>query len=158
MIEVAEALGRSRTTVNRWIRHGLPTLSPDRSPLILGAELRDWLKTQRDARKHPCALFELYCCHCHLPRAVASGSGRILQRSLKTVAVQGRCAVCNTRMKMTRSRSDLSELERHFGSMKPELPALDVCPNPGADSLIRPLPILPPDQAPKGQEDEQKEC
>jgi excisionase family DNA binding protein len=69
--EAARTLGVHKNTVREWLRNGLPKID-DRWPvLILGRELRAYLKARRQSGKRPCEPGTLYCFSCRAPRRPA---------------------------------------------------------------------------------------
>lgn len=82
--EVAELLGVSPQTVRQWIKDGLPALTERRPYLILGWQLKEFLKAREGARKQPLGAGEFYCTSCKAPRKPALGLTE------RTVASNGR--------------------------------------------------------------------
>jgi excisionase family DNA binding protein len=67
--EAARVLNVHRDTVRNWVRiGGLLVMTGSRPHLILGAELIDFLKGRRLARKRKCQRGEFYCLKCRAPR------------------------------------------------------------------------------------------
>ena len=92
--EVAELLGVSPQTVRQWIKDGLPALTERRPYLILGWQLKAFLKERDAARKQPLKPGEFYCTGCKAPRKPAFGLTE------RTATADGRpmlrafCCVC----------------------------------------------------------------
>lgn len=68
--EIARLFNVHRNTVRQWIKRGLPVLD-GRPALILGRELRTFLRTRRERAKRGCESGELYCMRCREPRTPA---------------------------------------------------------------------------------------
>ena len=72
--EVAILYGKHKNTVRNWVKDGLPTIDDKQRPmLILGHDLRTFLKARREKNKRPCKPGELYCVRCRLPKFPAGG-------------------------------------------------------------------------------------
>jgi excisionase family DNA binding protein len=72
--EAARALRVHRMTVRQWVKHcGLPVQAERRPHLILGAELKAFLKAQRESRKRKCGPGEMYCLKCRMARKPVEG-------------------------------------------------------------------------------------
>ncbi len=110
--EIARSLGRNRATVRSWVRNGLPTLNGQKPFLVLGFDLKAWLKAKWAAKKHKCLPGELFCFRCQRPRMPKPDSVQIISRNEKTVTIKGRCIECNRRMNQVRSRAKSIEFEK----------------------------------------------
>lgn len=142
--QIAETLDRDIATVRAWIRDGLPTLGDQKPLLVLGSELKPWLKAKWAARKQPCKPDEMLCFKCDKPRRPETGSVRIEPRNEKTVSITGRCSVCGTRMAKAGSRAQMAEIEETFRALSLQKQRLVVCshanakPTPGCASVKTP--------------------
>ena len=58
--EVASVFGVHKNSVRAWIKAGLPVCDAKRPVLILGMDLRDYLREKRSERKRRCVADELY--------------------------------------------------------------------------------------------------
>ena len=125
--EIAETLDRDIATVCRWVRDGLPTLGGQRPLIVLGSELKVWLRAKWSARKQPCQAGELFCCTCHKPKKPRPGSVRIVPNNEKTVSIKAECDVCGTRMTQIRSRAKIVEIEETFRTLMQQVQRLDGC-------------------------------
>ena len=125
--EIAASLDRSDATVRRWFRDGLPALDGRRPPLVLGSDLKAWLKAKWSARKQKCKPDELFCCKCRKPREPRPGSVRIVPNNEKTVSVKAECGMCGTRMTKIGSRAKIAEIEGIFRALTPQEQRLDRC-------------------------------
>ena len=92
--EAAETLDVHKHTVRRWINDGLGVCDDRRPVLILGRELRDFLKARRTKNKCPCKLGELFCFRCHLPKLPAGSMVDCLPVSDKIGHLQAICPDC----------------------------------------------------------------
>ncbi len=66
--EVASLLNMHKNTVRRWIKDGLPTIHEKRPKLILGQELKIFLKARRAKKKQRCKPGQFYCVRCRTPK------------------------------------------------------------------------------------------
>jgi len=130
--EIAEALDRDIATVRRWVRDGLPTLDGQRPPLVLGSELKAWLKAKWSARKQPCQADELRCCTCGRPRRPSAGSFFIEPKNAKTVWLNAKCCICGGPMKQIGSRAKLPEIQMRFGALSLQKQRLERCSDASA--------------------------
>ncbi len=115
--EIAVALDRNIATVRRWVRDGLPTLDRQRPLLVLGSELKAWLKAKWSARKQACQSGEIFCFKCRKPRKPRPGSVCIIPNNEKTVSIKAECDVCGTRMTQVGSRARVAEIEETFRTL-----------------------------------------
>lgn len=99
--EIAEKLNTHELTVQRWHRAGLKTLEDHARPfLVMGQDLRDFLKTRRQNRKKPLNIGEFYCPRCREPRRsrtdrlTAQATQRWLGKTYQQVLLRGVCEVC----------------------------------------------------------------
>lgn len=65
--ELAAVFGIHKNTVSAWVKNGLPCLKEMRPFLILGADARVYLKSQRSSKKQKCKPNEFYCMRCKVP-------------------------------------------------------------------------------------------
>ena len=142
--EIAEALDRDIATVRRWVRDGLPTLDRQRPLLVLGSELKVWLKAKWSARKQPCQADELRCFTCQKPRLPKLGSVRIIPNNEKTVSIKAECDVCGTRMNQFGSRAKIAEIEEIFRALSLRMQRLDRCSNASVKRTSESQPIKKP--------------
>ena len=64
-IEIAFLLGIDRRTTLRWVKEGLPLIDPQEKPrLILGSDLKAFLKAKREAKQVELQWNEYYCFTC----------------------------------------------------------------------------------------------
>jgi hypothetical protein len=127
--EIAKTLDRNVATVRSWVRDDLPTLDGQTPTLVLGSELKAWLKAKWSARKQQCKPDELFCFKCRKPSRPRPGSAQIVPRNEKTVTIKGRCATCDTRMNQAGSRAKLLEIEENFRAFTPVMQHLTGCSN-----------------------------
>jgi len=92
--ELPELLSVTEKTVGRWIDGGLKTLPGGKKPiLILGSDLKEFLRDKDLKEKVKLKRSEFYCFHCKAARRAKRGSTKRLKNK-KT----GLCCVCNGKM------------------------------------------------------------
>ena len=103
--EIAEKLGTHDRTVQRWRREGLKILEDHAKPfLVMGQDLRDFMKARRRSRKKPLKMGEFYCPRCREPRRsrpdklTAQTTQRRLGKTQKQVLLRGVCELCGQRL------------------------------------------------------------
>lgn len=92
--EAADSLNVSIGTVRAWIRKGLPVMKSQRPYLIAGFELRAFLEKQRQDKKMPMALDELYCLKCRKPQKAFGTMADYVPRNETSGRLVGLCCVC----------------------------------------------------------------
>ena len=92
--EAARLLRVHKKTIERWIKKGLPTCDDRRPMLILGRDLRHFIKQQRVASKQTCRTGQLYCVRCRAPRAPAGGMADFIPTTAQFGYLQGICPDC----------------------------------------------------------------
>lgn len=92
--EISTALGIAPKTCFRWIEDGLRIVPESKNPiLILGSDLKEFLRRRSLKRKVPLGRNEFYCLTCK--RAVFAKRGSIeVQKGKKTA----RCRACNGKL------------------------------------------------------------
>ena len=71
--EVAELFSVHKNTVRGWIKSGLPVCDDRKPMLILGADLRLFIRDKKAKRKQKCKPWELFCVRCRKPQTPAGG-------------------------------------------------------------------------------------
>lgn len=107
--EAARAIGKSRATIKRMIKCGLPAITDRRPTLILGEDLADCVRAKR--QRQPCALDECFCFKCRKPRKPALGLADFVMKSSTNGNVIALCEDCNTVMNKRVALSSLPALQ-----------------------------------------------
>jgi hypothetical protein len=94
--EAAETVGVTPQTIRAWIGQGLPALTEKRPYLILGWQLKAYLKSREAERKAPMAKDEFYCLRCKARRKAALGLTERATLADGRPILTGFCAVCET--------------------------------------------------------------
>lgn len=96
--EAARALGVCKQTVRRWLKDGLPRLDSRRPTMILGSDLKAFLKRRRQAGRHTLLPGEMYCMKCRCPRLPELGFAELAPWNDKIGSVSGFCPECGSVM------------------------------------------------------------
>lgn len=102
LTEIANVYGKHVRTVQGWRKEGLRVIEGSNSPyLILGEEVRRFLKERKQKRKQPLKPDEIYCTKCHSPRKCIPDkltyeiTNKNLGKKYKHAVIKGICEVCN---------------------------------------------------------------
>jgi hypothetical protein len=103
-----------KNTVRAWVKKGLP-ICDDRKPmLILGSDLREFIKLKKTKNKQKCQPWEFYCVRCRKPQFPADG---MVDYEAQT-ATKGRLiALCPCCEGMMNKYSSLTHLEAMQGKL-----------------------------------------
>ena len=94
--EAAEVLGVCVGTVRRWARDGLPYLSEQRPYLILGWQLKEFLRDREGQRGRKLGPNEFYCVSCRAPRTPLGMMADYVPISEKRARLEALCSTCGT--------------------------------------------------------------
>lgn len=117
--EIALLYDVHKNTVKTWLKRGLIKIDSQRPYLILGGDLRQFLKDLRGINKRPCELGEIYCLKCHSPREPLQDSIIFEPESPTYGRLKGSCNVCYSAMNKYFRLADLSVIQRHFAVILP---------------------------------------
>ncbi len=112
--ELSDLLICTQQTVRAWIRDGLPVLSARRPILILGFELRKYLKDRDANAKRPTALGEFYCMRCRKPQKPFGMLVDYIPINESKGRLAALCSVCETTCSRFASKDSLPELSQIF--------------------------------------------
>ena len=124
--EAAKALGKSQATIRNWIKLGLPVMASKKPILILGTDLRDFIRVQSQKAKTPLAVDQLYCPRCRQGRLPIKMMVALHLNTTTTVRLSGICECCGataTRFVSAKSLgrfSDVFNIKKH-GTSAPYL-------------------------------------
>ncbi|MFK5978038.1 MAG: helix-turn-helix domain-containing protein [Rhizobiaceae bacterium] len=110
--EVVDLLRVSPQTVRSWIKMGLPVLNAQRPILILGFQLRDFLRNRNTKAKQPTKLGEFYCLHCRKPRMPYGKMADYIPFNDARGRLVALCEVCEGTCNRMTSKASLPELSR----------------------------------------------
>jgi len=117
--EIALLYGVHKNTVKTWLRRGLKRIGNKRPYIVLGRDLKQFIKDLRAINKRPCELGEIYCMKCRMPRTPLQGSTIFETESSSCGRIKASCNVCNSSMNKFFRLADLALLQRHFAVILP---------------------------------------
>lgn len=124
LAEIAKIYGIHVHTVHRWTKEGLPVLCRDTKPyLVMGADVREFLKCSSKKRKQPLRADEFFCARCRKPRKsrpedqLLKLTGRKLG-AFEQVIIRGKCEICGAKLNRFSSNRELSKIPAFTESRK----------------------------------------
>ena len=106
--EAAQALGRHRQTVIRWVKNKGLVVDRSRSPwLIRGADLKDFLGHHRAKIKTRLELHHFYCLGCKAPQEPDGKFAEYTQQTPTTGMLKALCPSCGCILHKVVKRADL---------------------------------------------------
>ncbi|SMY06990.1 helix-turn-helix domain-containing protein [Flavimaricola marinus] len=109
--EAAQALGRHRQTIIRWIKD--KGLEADRAKvpwLIRGADLKTFLGHRRSEAKTKMALHHLFCLGCKSPQEPDGKFAEYTQKTPTTGMLKALCPACGCILNKVVKRADLEAI------------------------------------------------
>lgn len=117
--EVAVLYATHKNTVRNWLKKGLPVCDDKRPLLILGTDLKQFLKQQREENKRKCKPSELYCLKCREPRMAVLNSLEFIEETSTKGRVIAKCSVCNSLMNKYFKLTNLTAIQRDLTVIYP---------------------------------------
>lgn len=117
--EIASLYGVHKSTVKAWLRKGLNRIDNQRPYIILGQDLKLFIKDLRSINKRRCELGEIYCMKCREPRTPKQGSTVFEAENSRYGRIKASCNVCHSSMNRYFKLNDLGVLQRHFSVILP---------------------------------------
>jgi hypothetical protein len=111
---IAELFGIDRGTVRRWIKEGLPMIDSRKPYLVLGSDLKEFIKKRQGNRKSKCNSNELYCCKCRKPRTSWNNLVDLKILNERRILIIGICSQCDTRINKLSSLKKLDNIKGIF--------------------------------------------
>ena len=112
--EMAKRFNIHKRTVQEWYKAGLPRIDKRKPSLVLGADLKDFLKQRMNKRRSKCRRNELYCMKCKAPRQSRDNTVDIRFLSKTRLMILGLCAQCHTKTNKVNSTQNLMEISKIF--------------------------------------------
>jgi excisionase family DNA binding protein len=114
--EAADALGRHRQTIIRWIKSEALAADRGRKPwLIAGEDLRAFLGHKRQSCKQKLAPHHIYCLGCRGPREPAGKTADYAHQTVTTGMLSAICPDCENMMHKVVRRADLETIRTRIG-------------------------------------------
>ncbi len=107
-------------TVRAWIKEGLKIVEGLYPYLVLGYDLKNFLKAKRTRRKCKLNHDEFWCVKCRTARKSLENkveikySGMTIGNNLKEFVIQGKCEICGTKLNRFSNESKLFEVKNSF--------------------------------------------
>ena len=126
--EISEVYGVHKRTVQSWKKQGLKVIDETSKPyLVIGAEIKQFLKDNRRKRKHPLKPGEFFCPRCQNPRKSLQDQlsveitnkrlGRYRQAIIigryRQAIIKGVCEVCHCPLFLFSSDRKVQELKEN---------------------------------------------
>ena len=112
--DISVLLGISKATVRRWIASGLPAITDMRPSLVLGFDLKEFLKQRRTKDKKRLGPTEIFCCRCREPKRPALDLVTYLPENATNGRLIGVCPTCETQMNKFSSLTAAEALQAEF--------------------------------------------
>lgn len=113
--ELAAALGIHKHTVGRWIKQGLSPIDSGRPTMFRGHDARVFLEARRAKAKRPCAVGEIYCFKCRVPRKPA---GRLADLEVFRPSAGRLVAICESCGTMLYRRVNPAKIGIDWGNLE----------------------------------------
>ena len=108
-----------KRTVRNWIIKGLTVCNDKRPLLILGTDLKQFLKQQRQDKKRTCKPSELYCFKCREPRLPDQNSLQFIEETTTSGVIKACCSMCNSKMNKKFKLANLMSIQRDLAVTLP---------------------------------------
>ena len=112
--DIASLFRIHRGTVRQWIKEGLPLIDNHKPFLVLGSDLKEFLKKRQGNRKTKCNANELYCCKCRKPRTSWDNLVDLKILNERRLLIMGICSQCDTKTNKLSSLKNLDEIKEIF--------------------------------------------
>jgi hypothetical protein len=112
--EIARQLGVHKRTVRRWTTMGLPCCVGGRPTLILGGDLKDFLRERRAKKRRKCSECQLYCVACRMPKHPAGKMVELIRMSTAAGLLRAICPDCGRLMHRAIGLAKLEAVARNL--------------------------------------------
>jgi len=120
LAEIAELYNIHTRTVQSWRKDGLGVIDMTSKPyLVIGSELKRFLKEKAKKRKHKLQIGEFFCPKCQAPRKSLPEHFKVeitnkkLGKTYKQAFIKGICQVCGQHLLLFSSDRKIEELQRN---------------------------------------------
>lgn len=112
--DITELFGIHKRTIQQWFKEGLPKIDSKKPYLVLGINLKDFIKKKQQNRKKKCKENEFYCCKCREPRKSWNNFVDVKILNEKILLIVGICSQCNITINKIFSIKKLAEIKEIF--------------------------------------------
>jgi len=112
--EAASLFSVHKNTVRAWVKAGLSVCDNQKPMLILGAELREFIRSKNSKNKQKCKLYEMYCMRCKLPRRPAENMVDYEAITEVTGRLTGFCSCCECIINKYINLAEFEKIQRYF--------------------------------------------
>jgi len=112
--EAARALRVTPATIRNWIKDGLPVMSSRKPYLLLGQDIRDYLRAKNKAAKRPLEEDGLFCPSCKRSRRPTGMAVALRRINPKTGLLLGTCDHCGCASTRMISTARIEEFAQTF--------------------------------------------
>ena len=112
--EAAAALSKSEATIRNWIKDGLPVMASKKPLLILGQDLRDYIRAKSKTAKASLDADQLYCLSCKEGRKPLGMAVEVTSNTDKTDRLKGVCETCGGAASRIISKSKFAHFAATF--------------------------------------------
>jgi len=108
--EAAILFGVHKNTVRTWLKNGLNVCDDKKPMLILGSDLREFIRNKKIKNKQKCKPWEFYCMRCRKPQAAAGDMAEYEPTTATTGRLMALCPACESIMNKYYSLAKLEAL------------------------------------------------
>lgn len=112
--DIAELYGLHKRTVQQWLKQGLQRIDNKKPYLIMGAELKRFIKYKRSKTKQKCQPNEFYCCKCRGPQKSRQNIVDINLINDRQILIMGVCSECHTKINRLSTIAKMKTIENIF--------------------------------------------
>lgn len=116
--EIVKLLEIHPNTIYRWLKSGLNSSAG--TSLILGKELKSFIRKNSRSKKVSIKEFEFYCPRCKSATTSKTSSlefietEKVLGENIKQIIIVGKCIKCNCRLNRFGSSASVEKFKLHF--------------------------------------------
>jgi len=112
--ELANLYSVHKNTVRIWVKNGLPVCDSKKPMLILGGDLREFIKDKNNKRKQKCKPNEMYCLRCKTPQIPADNMVEYEPINNVSGRLIALCSCCEVVMNKYISLAGYTEIKHYF--------------------------------------------
>ncbi len=112
--EMAYLYSAHKNTIRAWIKNGLPVCDNKKPLLVLGSDLREFIRVKNKKNKRKCRLYEMYCFRCKSPQKPAGNMVEYKPTTGATGRLTGFCSSCDCMINKCIRFADYMKIQRYF--------------------------------------------